>query len=307
MEHVHIFTKRNIVAGIAVTLLALFVMFIFTASVPKRENITMPVVADYDSDTEAAERKNLKLGVVPGPYGDMFMETIQPLLAQLGYTTELVYYDDFIRPNFALANKEIDLNMFQHHRYLNSFKFENDLDLTAIAEIPTASMGVFSKRYKSIDDLEEGITVSIPDDSTNLSRALKVLDAAKIIVLNPSIDMARATQNDIVHNPYKVVFTPVEAHYLVKSLELCNLSVINGNFAISGGLNLSEALYNEVLTESYINVIAVRTEDLSEQFVKDIIYAVRSREYVDVIVDADGKYVGFQRPRYFFGVMGRQR
>jgi D-methionine transport system substrate-binding protein len=115
--------------------------------------------------------------------------------------------------------------------------------------------------------------------------------------------MARALISDIVSNPRRIEFTLIEAHYLVESLESHDLSVINGNFAISGGLNISDALYNEVLTESYFNVIAVRTEDLSETFVRDIIDVVRSTEYVNIITDPNGKFAAFQRPFYFLGIM----
>jgi len=281
-------------------------LFSFSACA-KEENASLPKVADYDSDAVSAERKNLKLGVVSGPYGDMFMEAIFPFLKKKGYKVELVYYNDFIRPNLAMAEKEVDLNMFQHSRYLNDFKFDRDLDLMPIVEIPTASMGIFSKRYQSINSLGRGITVSIPDDNTNLSRALRVLNAANVITLDPSIDMARAAVKDIISNPYRIQFTLVAAQNLVRSLDTVDASVINGNFAISGGLNLASALYNEVLNEGYVNIIAVRTEDLGQQFVRDIIDIAYLPEYVNMMMDTRGKYAGFQRPRYFYDIAKKGR
>jgi len=282
------------------SMFVLLIMAIFLASCLKREIVHMPVLADYDSAANSSPKKNLKIGLAPGPYGDMYMELIQPLLAPLGYTAELVYYGDFIRPNMALANGEVDLNMFQHYRYLNNFKMQNDLYLTAITEIPTASMGVFSSRYRSVSAIRNGSVVSIPNDSTNRARALRVLDAAKIITLNPSIDMARADIKDIISNPLNLRFVQIEAPGLVASLATHDLSVINGNFAISGGLNLSEALYVEALAEGYVNVIAVKTSDLNEQFVRDIIDVVRSERYISMVKNPGGKYAGFPRPRYFF-------
>jgi len=258
----------------------------------------MPVAADYVF-TRDVEKKDLKVGVVPGPYGDMFMEAIMPSLKEMGYTASLVYYSDFINPNIALANKEIDLNIFQHYAYLNSFKFENDLALSAISEIPTISMGLYSYRHKSINELGTNITVSIPNDSTNLARALRVLESADLIKLNPFIDKSKATISDIVSNPRRIRFTLIEAHRLVETFRLYDLSVINGNFAISNGLNPSEALYNEILSDNYINVIAVRTEDLSSQFVRDILSIMHSDKYKQAIIDPNGKYIEFQYPRSF--------
>jgi D-methionine transport system substrate-binding protein len=276
------------------------------ASCQKGQDIRLPRLSDYESESAITVRRNLKVGVAPGPYGDMYMETVQSLLAAKGYNAELVYYTDFIRPNFALAEKETDLNIFQHYRYLNDFKTQNDLDVTAITEIPTVSMGIFSNRYGSLDALRNGITVSVPNDATNRSRALNVLDAANVIKLNPTADLARADIGDIISNPWGIRFMQMDAQSLVTSLDSVDMSVINGNYAIAGGLNPSEALYNEILAEGYINVIAVRTEDLDEQFVRDIIDAVRSEQYVTMVTNPNGTYAGFQRPRYFFGITGKK-
>ena len=294
--------RRNTPKAGKISIPFVLIMFVFLASCQEQELPNLPALADYDLTTNSVARKNLKIGLAPGPYGDMYMDLIQPLLAPMGYTAELIYYNDYIRPNFALAEGEVDLNMFQHYRYLNDFKMANDLYLTAITEIPTASMGVFSRRYRSLNELRGGAIATIPNDSTNRSRALRVLDAAKVITLNPSIDMARAEISDIISNPYNLRFVELLAQDLVQSLDTYDISVINGNFAISGGLNFSAALYVESLAENYYNIIAVRTEDLAEQFVKDIIDAVRSEKYVSMVLQPGGKYTGFPRPRYFFSI-----
>lgn len=294
--------KSYLIARSTFALCIITVTLIFFGACLREEVIVLPRVSDYDTDVTVVQRKNLKLGVVPGPYGDMFMDAIMPQLRQKGYTVELVFYNDFVRPNLAMAEGEIDLNMFQHSQYLNNFKFEHDLDLTAIAEIPTVSMGIYSRRFRSINNLGNNITVSIPSDATNLARALRVLNAANVITLNPSIDMARATVNDIISNPHRMNFVFVNAQDLVSSLALYDVSVINGNFAIAGGLNPADALYNEALAEGFVNIIAVRTEDLGQQFVRDIIDITYSDEFVRIITDPARMYAGFQRPRYFFGI-----
>jgi len=279
--------------------LSIFLVFIpLMTACNERQVVHMPTVSDYEF-VRIAEKKDLKVGVVSGPYGDMFMEAIMPSLNEMGYTASLIYFDDFISPNIALANKEIDLNIFQHYAYLNSFKFEHDLALSAISEIPTISMGVYSHKYRSVDQLSAGITISIPNDSTNLARALQVLEAADIIKLNPFIDKSKATINDIILNPRRIRFVPIEAHHLVEALGLYDVSVINGNFAVSNGLKPSEALYNEILSMNYMNVIAVRTEDLGSQFVRDIISVLHSDEYKHIIIAPNGKYTNFQHPRSF--------
>ena len=198
--------------ALKVGILSMFVVVSsILASCIKRETVNLPALADYDLGGNGIARKSLKIGLAPGPYGDMYMDLIQPLLAPMGYSAELIYYNDYIEPNFALANGEVDLNIFQHYRYLNDFKMANDLYLTAITEIPTASMGVFSRQYRSLNDLRNSAVVTIPNDSTNRARALRVLDAAKVITLNPSIDMARADVSDIITNPRNIRFIQLVA------------------------------------------------------------------------------------------------
>jgi len=263
------------------------------------EEITAIITeAAYFEEILPEERTNLKLGVSAGPYGDMFMEAVYPALAAKGYKVELVLYDDFIKPNQALANEEVDINMFQHTTYLNNFKLEHELDLSAVAEIPTVSMGIFSTRYTSLDDIENGAVVAIPDDATNLARALRVLEASGLITLDSQTDKSRATEADISRNPKELVFSQIAAPQLPDALPGSGLAVINGNYAFAGGLDIAGALYNEALQEGYINIIAVRTEDLPRQFVKDIMDVLHSDDFRDFITAPGGKYSGFQRPLY---------
>ncbi len=298
--------KRKVKVRITGTILVLLLWTSLSAaafmSCVKSTETRLPVFSDYETPDTAEARKNLKIGVVPGPYGDLYLEAIQPLLKEKSYSAELVFYNDFIRPNHALAEKETDLNIFQHYRYLNDFKTQNNLSITAITEIPTVSMGIFSRRYNSLNGLGNGISASIPNDATNRSRALRVLDAANVVKLNPASDATRADLDDIISNPREIRFIQMDAQNLVGSLDSADISVINGNFAIAGGLNPSDSLYNEILDEGYVNVIAVRTEDLDQQFVRDIVDTVRSMEYVTMVTDPNGSYSGFQHPRYFFNI-----
>ncbi|MGN0583424.1 MAG: MetQ/NlpA family ABC transporter substrate-binding protein [Oscillospiraceae bacterium] len=108
----------------------------------------------------------IRVGVCAGPYEDMFKEGIQPKLEEKGYEVKYVDFSDYVLPNNALAEKEIDVNVFQHSTYLKKFSEEHDLDLTYITEIPTAAMGVFSNSFDSIDSVAEGSEAAIPNDDT---------------------------------------------------------------------------------------------------------------------------------------------
>ena len=240
--------------------------------------------------------KVLKVGVCAGPYGDMFTEAIQPSLEEKGYTVKIVEFSDYVQPNKALAAGEIDLNLFQHSTYLTNFAKENSLNLTFIKEVPTAAMGIFSAKYKTINDIENGATVAIPNDTTNLSRAIRVLAQTNIITIDPAVDPKTATQNTLSSNPKNLQFVEIEAPQLPRSLDSVGIAVINGNYALRSGLNLSDALYNEKLSEGYINGVAVRTEDKDSDFAKDVIAVIESDAFKQVIEDPSKQYVSFQRP-----------
>lgn len=242
------------------------------------------------------DAKTIKVGVCAGPYGDMFKEAIQPSLEKLGYKIEIIEFSDYVQPNNALAEKEIDVNMFQHSTYLKKFSTEHKLDLSYITEIPTAAMGVFSSKYKSIDKLPKGAKIAIPNDDTNLSRALRVLVQTGVIKLNPDVNPAEAKVKDISENPKRLKFTEVNAEILPTVLDSVDAAVINGNYAIGAGLKLSDAVYNEKLAEGYYNVIAVRTADKDSDLSKDIVAIVHSDKFRKIIEDPKKQYSAFGRP-----------
>lgn len=242
------------------------------------------------------DEKLIRVGVCAGPYGDMFTEAIKPSLEEKGYTIEITEFSDYVQPNMALADKEIDVNMFQHSTYLKKFSEEHSLDLQYITEIPTASMGIFSDKFNSIDEIADGSEVAVPNDDTNYSRALRVLAQTGAITLKSDIDASKATVDDIAENPKNLTFREVSAEILPSVLDSTGIAIINGNYAIGAGLKLDEAIYNEQLGEGYYNVIAVRTEDVDSQFAKDIITVVHSDRFRSVIEDSTKQYTAFARP-----------
>jgi len=242
------------------------------------------------------DEKNIRVGVCAGPYEDMFKEGIQPKLEEKGYSVSYVEFSDYVLPNNALAENEIDVNAFQHSTYLKKFSEEHSLYLTYITEIPTAAMGVFSDTFKSIDEVADGSEAAIPNDDTNLARALRVLEQTGIIALSDEIDKSKATVNDISENPKNLKFREVNAEVLPTVLDSVGIAVINGNYAISAGLDLADAVYNEQLSEGYYNVIAVRTADKDKDFSKDIVSIVHSDDFRNVIEDTSKIYTAFNRP-----------
>jgi D-methionine transport system substrate-binding protein len=252
-----------------------------------------------ESSNSTTGKKEIKFGVSQGLYGDLVKQAIQPELEKKGYEVNIVEFSDYIQPNLALANKEIDVNVFQHGVYLKNFVNEHSIEIASITNIPTASMGIFSEKYKTIDEIAVGDTVSVPNDVLNLARTLRFLEQVGIITLKNNTDLTKVSEKDIVTNPKKLKFTPVEAAQLPRTLSSTSIAVINGNYAISSGLKLSDAIAKEKLTEEYKNVIAVRTDDKDSQFSKDILEIVRGEEFKKVVLDDNNKFKAFDFPKWF--------
>lgn len=235
-------------------------------------------------------------GVAPGPYGDMVKQAIAPSLKEKGYKVVVREFSDYVQPNMALSNGSIDANLFQHSLYFNKFTADKGLKLTKLLTVPTAGMGFYSRQVKSLDELKKGDIVTLSNDPTNLARGLRFLQSLNLITIKDNIDPTKASERDIASNPKGLVFKPLEAAQLPRTLDSVTAALVNGNFAIAAGLDLSSALAQEHLDENLKNIIAVRTEDADKPFAKDIVAVVQSPAYRAVIDDPKNVYTAFQKP-----------
>jgi len=220
---------------------------------------------------------------------------IKPVLEKQGYKVKVVEFNDYIQPNFALAEGSLDANAFQHIIYLTKFSTENKLPLSELIKVPTAPIAIYSKKHTSLNQVKEGTTVALPNDPTNQARALVLLDQLGWIKLRANFDPIRASEKDIADNIKKIKLIPLEAAQLPRSLQDTDYSFVNGNFALASGLKLSEALAREKISANYQNLVAIRTGDKGKAWVKDLEAAYRSREFLEV---TNKHFAGFSKPDY---------
>jgi D-methionine transport system substrate-binding protein len=244
-------------------------------------------------------QKLLRVGVAPGPYGDIFLKGIAPGLERLGYKVKVVQFQDYVQPDLALENGETELNLFQHQPYLEKFSADHGLHLAPVITIPTAELGLFGGLRKSLKDLKPGDEVTITQDPTNLARGLRFLQAVGLIKLKADIDQTKASLKDIAENPYGLKITPIEAAQVPRSLDSVAIAVVNGNYAISAGLKLSDALVLENLPDNLHITLTVRAADRDKKFVSDLKTIIESREFHDVIADPKNNFDAFSRPAWF--------
>lgn len=239
--------------------------------------------------------KTLRFGATAGPYSDMLKKAIQPGLEEKGYTVEITEFSDYIQPNNALDNGDIDANLFQHIIYLENFSKENNMELSDLIVVPTAPLGIFSNKYTSLDEVEEGATITIPNDPVNAARTLLVLEDAGLVKMDESVDPLKASEKNIVENYKNLVIQPLEAGQLPRSVDSADLAAVPGNFAIAANMDLLKALQLEDMPDQFRNVVAVKTENKDKQFAKDIIEVVESPEFEKVI---DEQFKGFGKPAW---------
>lgn len=230
----------------------------------------------------AKDLKEVVIGTSAGPYADQIKLGIKPILEKQGYKIKVIEFNDYIQPNFALAEGSLDANVFQHIVYLTKFASEHKLALTPLVTIPTAPIAIYSRKHKSLNEVREGSTVALPNDPTNQARALVLLNQLGWIKLRDKFDPIRASEKDIAQNTRKIKLVPLEAAQLPRSLQDTDYSFVNGNYALASGLKLSEALITEKISANYVNLVAVRSADKDKQFARDLAAAYRSREFLEV-------------------------
>ncbi|KON86448.1 methionine ABC transporter substrate-binding protein [Sporosarcina globispora] len=241
---------------------------------------------------ESKESAKITVGASNVPHAEI-LEEAKPLLEEKGFELDVVTFQDYVLPNQALESKDLDANYFQHIPYLESQKAEHGYDFTNAGGIHIEPIGVYSQKYKSLEELPEGATIIMSNSVADHGRILSMLEAEGLITLKADIDKTKATIDDISDNPKKLKFdTEYEASLLpqIYNNGEGDAVLINSNYAIDAGLNpLKDSIAIEDKDSPYVNVIAVRTGDEEKEGIKVLVEVLRSKEIQDFILE---KYKG---------------
>lgn len=232
------------------------------------------------------ETKVITVGASPAPHAEI-LKIAGEVLKDQGYELKVMEFSDYVQPNLALQDGNLDANYFQHKPYLDDFNVENQTDLVSIGAIHYEPFGVYAGKTASLADLADGATIAVPNDTTNEARALLLLQDQGLIKVKDDAGLA-ATPKDIAENPKNLKFKEIEAAQLVRALPDVDVAVINGNYAIDGGLKVSDALAVEasdsVAAATYANVVAIRKGDENREDLKALLAALKSdkvRQYIN--------------------------
>ena len=256
---------------------------------------------DNDEKTIASSNENsaklLKAGVCPGPYRSVIEKFISPKLEAQGYKVEIVEFTDYVQPDAALDSGDIQFNLMQHQSYFNSIVKNQNLSLASIINVPTLGLGLFSDKYKSLEEIPQNAQVAIPADAVNLGRALRIASEVGLITLKIENSEQKASIADIGSNPKNLQFVPMEAAQISRSLDSIDLGFVPGNYAYAANLDYSKALGIENVKEDIKNIIAVRAQDRDTlgKTLHDIVY---SESFVKEL-ESDHAFDSFSRPQWW--------
>lgn len=215
-----------------------------------------------EKKTEKApeEKKKIVVGITPG-YSEEIMEFVKDEAKKQGLDVELKVFSDYVTPDQALAQKEIDLNSFQHGPFLDAFNKKNGTKLVSIGKTYLAPLKLYSTKIKDIKELKDGDKIAIPNDPSNGGRAILMLSKLGLIKVKDGVKASDLTVNDITDNPKHLQILELEAAQLPRSLDDTAASVINAGYANSAKLDPNLAIAKEDNTSPYVNIIAAREED----------------------------------------------
>ena len=227
--------------------------------------------------------KTIKVGATPAPHCEI-LEVAKEVLAKDGYTLEIQEFNDYVVPNTAVEDGDLDANYFQHITYMNTFNGEHGTHLVSVAGIH----GLYAGKTATLAELKDGAQIAVPNDPSNEARALQLLQQEGLITLKEGVGLD-ATKDDIVENPHGYDIVELEAQLLPTTLQDVDMAVINGNYAIDAGLNVAEALAVEAAdgtaAEAYVNVLTVKEGNEENEAIQALVEALQSDEVKVFIED----------------------
>lgn len=256
---------------------------------PESEAPASDAPATDAAETPSGELEKIVVGASSTPHAEI-LEAVKGELEALGYELEVTIFDDYVMPNLALADGEIDANYFQHEPYLLNFNAENGTELVSAAAIHYEPMGIYGGSKSSLDELAEGDIIAVPNDGTNEARALLLLQDQGLITLKEGIDASTETATilDIAENPKNLEIVEMEAKNIPHSLPDVAFAVINGNYALQAGLTGNDALASESAdsdaAQTYANILAVRAGEEDSAKTQALVTALTSetcRQFIE--------------------------
>ncbi len=255
-------------------------------------------VASLSTGVFAEELTPIKVAASTTPHAEILAQA-KDILAEQGYDLQVTEFEDYVQPNLVVESGEFDANYFQHIPYLDSFNEEKGTHLVNAGGIHYEPFGIYPGTKTSLDDIEEGDAIAVPNDTTNEARALLLLQDNGIITLKEDAGLT-ATVNDIEENPYNVEIVELEAAQVARVVNETAYVVLNGNYALEAGYSVAKDSLafeqsDSEAAKTYVNVIAVAEGNEESDAIKALVEVLKSEEIVNYINETyDGAVVPFE-------------
>ncbi len=240
----------------------------------------------------------LRIGFFPGPYADQFKRGVMPALERAGVKVQPTEFSNIIQLNSALMDGNLDANVFQNRAFLETFNAQYKGDLVEVLQVPSAPLGLYSRKFTDLKALPQGASISLPNDPTSLGRSLAFLQLQGLIGLDPAVAAGKATEKNVASNPRNFKLVLLDAPQIPRSLDEVDLAAVLGNHVIASGMLLSSALALEDPAPQYRIILVARKEVANGALLKQLAEAYRSADYRKFI-ETDPKAKGFSRPEYW--------
>ncbi|MCC8101874.1 MAG: MetQ/NlpA family ABC transporter substrate-binding protein [Clostridiales bacterium] len=262
-------------------------------------SLAVTAVAGLSITASADEDKVITVAASPTPHAEI-LEKAAEILAEDGWDLQVTEFTDYVQPNLVVDEGEIDANYFQHTPYLESFNEEQGTDLVSVAKIHYEPMGIYIGTKSSLDDLEDGDVIAVPNDTTNEARALLLLEANGVLTLPEDADLT-VTANDVVSfkDDLDLEIIEVEAAQVAQYTSEVAFAVVNGNYALSAGLSSSDAIAFETsdseAASTYANVLVVKAGNEENEGIQALVAVLQSDEIKEFITETyDGSVVPYE-------------
>ncbi|ANK60974.1 metal ABC transporter substrate-binding protein [Loigolactobacillus backii] len=238
------------------------------------------VLMTQRSEAQTTAKETIRLATSPGPYSDLFLKGVKPILEKEGYKVTSQSFSDLNHADEALDQGDADLNVEQHTAWLDNFNKQKKAHFVGIAYVPTVPMGIFPGSSKSIKNIKKGANIAIPNDPANRSRAYQLLQQAKLITLKKSAkNSVTVSQTDIAKNPHHLKFTEMNSSQIPRSIKDVNYAVLPGSISYSAKISAKTSLRQEKLAKQYLLVATVNKKNQNKPWAKAVVKAYASKQF----------------------------
>lgn len=258
-------------------LLTLFVPLVFIGGL---------VGCDKSNDKNSADNQQIiRVGISPGPYSELFIRAVKPILEKDGYIIKTTDFSNLRLADIALNDGDIDLNVDQHTAYYQDFNKSTNGDLVGITKIPTVPAGIYAGKKTALDQIAKGDKVAIPQDPSNTARAYALLQKAGWITLKDGTILTKATANDIAQNKYGIEIIEMDSATIPRSLADLDYAVITGSIVYAAKVDPKTTLLQEDILEPLILVATVKHTNKESKWAKAVVEAYRSDAFKQYLKD----------------------